>query len=334
MEIIVNEKKLDFQLEEEKTFSDVLKNLEEWTSSNGAIITGVKLNGTELGYDDISKSADLRVDEIAKVELSITGLKEFSAKKFIETGESFLRLASMREGIIYAYANGDKSGPGEEIKKFGKFLESLISAFRELCSIAGIDMKTDFGTGAIETELAGLKEFSDKINSSVSSVERTVEILKSEDAKRIDDWVKITVSVMEYLKNGIIETEESAKVNIEDIENNINRIDALVEAVPYITVKMQTGEYRDAMKKVEEFSAGFELVITDVQNIGGKTGGDLFSMTMDGTSFEENILKLKGMIENIVGALSDADYVSVCDILEYEFVPEIGRTRQFFLKLM
>lgn len=88
MEILVNSKKIDFTLEDERNVSDIVKDLEKWINENNNVISSIKVNNKNIGLDELN-SFSMDIDSVKKIEV-VTKNKIDLAFESIDTTLEYL----------------------------------------------------------------------------------------------------------------------------------------------------------------------------------------------------------------------------------------------------
>ncbi|RKX98248.1 MAG: hypothetical protein DRP55_08350, partial [Spirochaetes bacterium] len=74
MKILVNEKSIDFTLENESKLGDVIRNLEKWIAQSDNVIRSVRVNNRDLNLDNFNNDvnnneSNMKIEEIKTVEI-------------------------------------------------------------------------------------------------------------------------------------------------------------------------------------------------------------------------------------------------------------------------
>jgi len=69
MKILINDKNIDFTLEQEEKFGDVIKDLEKWITQNDNVIRHVRVNNKILDLEDFNVENRMKIEDIKKVEI-------------------------------------------------------------------------------------------------------------------------------------------------------------------------------------------------------------------------------------------------------------------------
>ncbi len=69
MEIIINDEKVDYTVEDEKSLGDVLKSLEGWVAENGGIINTVSVDEREIAFGQQTEQLDKSISSINRLSL-------------------------------------------------------------------------------------------------------------------------------------------------------------------------------------------------------------------------------------------------------------------------
>ena len=90
MQIFIDNKELDFQLEEEKTLKEVIDALNSWLSSENYFITGLKVDNNETDPEDSDLLISLKVDSISDIKLTTANFLELKLSQLDAVQQYFI----------------------------------------------------------------------------------------------------------------------------------------------------------------------------------------------------------------------------------------------------
>ncbi|MDR2102891.1 MAG: hypothetical protein LBP42_02175 [Treponema sp.] len=131
MDITINGKPADITLESEKNLGDFLTGLESWLEGAGHRISGIQLDGRDIGADALSASVERELQDVGTIAIRTLSWPELAAEALLCTLENIsawenaspedksLILESWREGAAGRFL-------AEQIPDFFKEIEKLL----------------------------------------------------------------------------------------------------------------------------------------------------------------------------------------------------------------
>ncbi|MDI6786009.1 MAG: hypothetical protein QMD92_04790 [bacterium] len=327
MEIILNGQNLDFELENEKTLSEVLLAIGKWTAeTNSEVITSIRLNeGEEILPEEGFKSKK-PLKEINKVELETVRIVELSIDGLIELLDYFPQLKSMIKKTLKAIEKKDEKKLKNLVEKIINDVDWAYALIEDIYESMQVEEKTIFlEEKAVKKEKEILNNIKQELIELLAKnkTEELGNLLKEQLYFHIDEWLKLFPKLIECFRN-IKGKEVDSKAlfeEIEEIKKFKNRLNALSSNLVNVSVKMQTGDDIKAMEMFQGDITILEDLISLVQNIQRCFNLNYSNIKVNDKSIEEEILTLKNMLGEIIMAFENNDIVMLCDLLEYELSP-------------
>ncbi len=252
MQIFIDNSKLDFKLEEEKTLIEVIEAVSRWLMEENYYISGLSVDGTETDYTDRDILSSLKIDSINEVRI---------------TAESFLELKLAQLDAIQHYfmliLNNITAGDRES-------LVSVLDDYKNIKPLlkTNIDKVYDKNTGFIENFLENISEidnhfreisiFSENIiiiaetrKNEIISPETELEALKKSFEKTAEDAGNVSILLqtgrdreamnnvidfVEFLKKfsrilSILDMKKCIPLNKEEIQDFNSKLSELCNAI-------------------------------------------------------------------------------------------------------
>lgn len=312
MKIFINGKELSVIIENEKNAYEVLKPVEEWCNSNSFLINRIAIDENELSpYIDEEYKA-ISIENIKKIEIEALSRGEYYLSSIISIAEYIEKISKTDSAIL--------NEKDIEALKDGIFwiLDSIPRAVF-LCNM-------NLETHGIIHILKMLEVKLERLNTLIANEEDYLDTVKEffqDDLKPfINDKV---IPAMELVL-------EDAKLNSMIIfANDINENNALykigtlpkfqpfiIEILDEVVNKLQTGKDKEAFIYAEKFSHAVGLSFSILSKVAEIRSINYNDIKIDDISLLDSINDFNEMMNNLLDAFSNEDYISIADLLEYE----------------
>lgn len=309
MEILLNDVPLNFKLEGEETLLTVIEGLQQWCESQKLAISEIVINEDLIHYlvDEetlngipLSEVNTIQVRANTYVEhayISLLECYEYTGK-VIDTGEniSFDDLSSVCEGLTW-----------------------ILEAVPQVTFILQLDIND---TNMLEA-LKMLEIAKERLLSAIAN---------SNEEDAIAYFNKDTVPFLTQFKGALEALITDAEMQLLCLiasnvteENVISRLGSLKQLFPpllalldRIVHSLQTGNDKEAFLCLQKLTEGVGNVIGMVSAIKNAFDIDLGEVRIEERSFESVIRDLQSVLQDIIAAFSNEDFVTISDLLEYE----------------
>ncbi len=252
MQIYIDNEKLDFQLETEKTLDEILDALSRWLSSENYYISELAVDDNIIDHTDTDKISSLKIDHISKINISTYSFLELKISQ----------LDAIQQYFILVLKNIDEGNR-----------ESLINVLKDYSNIKpllkiNIDKVYENNSGFIETFLSNesdieshkdeIKVFSENIiiiaesrKSEILSPEKELDQLKNQFEKTAEEAGNVSILLqtgrdkeamdrviefIEFLKKfsrilSILDMKKSIPLNKSDIQDFNSMLSELCNAI-------------------------------------------------------------------------------------------------------
>lgn len=296
MEILINDKEVDFTLETEKNIGDVYSGIEEYLSNEGYVITQIKMDDEVLDLE--TKSWDsASIDTIANFSVTAQSPAEIQIQAIETLIEYF---SGLRECV--------ESENSSTIQK----LISEAPIIHEHLSLVLNDSKSGAPNSAAEI-------YCSLLNDSEFIKDRSI---NREHGLRVLTFINnITMILKERLEE--INSPVSAFLSAIRVAN------AMIEELTQISIMLQTGKDHDAMRLIVRFTELIQKILRTLQYLE-RIGYINFSKdTIGEESIKNFCIELKKTLSELFDGFSNNDMVLIGDIVEYEVVPKLENLSEF-----
>lgn len=299
MDIYINEKQVDFQLETEKNVYDILENIERWGGENNLIILNYKLNQGELLFlIDRQENKQSLIADIDRIDVCMVSNEEYvfkstkELKTFCEKFKSNVYKVEIDEAITALEWIEDN-------------LKSLLDIFKLINKDFFLEVVKD-----IKISLYKPAKNKNILDEQLNKLEELTHRLV----------FKAWVSHLSF--NLKVATKESSFKVRDEI---ITLSDELIDKIPPIAENIQTGRDGEAMHAIEDLTEAYQVLMmyAEKTQILAKTIADKANKT--GKNLFEDI---KNILKEIEEHLDKEDMVQVSDLIEYEFGEKLRDLKQ------
>jgi hypothetical protein len=287
LEILINEEKVDYTLENEKNLGEVITSLENWLQNSGFIITSIKRDTLELLTDKRSDWETTAIADIEKLALTAKTVNELH----ISTCENVIAFLSLLKRAVEQADHGLLS---ELSTGFPFVVESLRLVFSNNRLIPIANEIRDFEALKPLLSLEGLSPENAKS--------------ETETIERLYDKVTILIYELKYPSDALKNITSDLKASIKDISD--------------VSILLQTGKDRKAFDSIIHFSELFQSFLRVFTYLKSIKKLELSSYKIGDISLDEYYNNLNGILEELHNAFTINDFVLIGDLLEYEIAPK------------
>ena len=285
MEIKINEEKINFELENEKTLGEIIQVIRNWIYSSGFVITSVFLDGQEIRIDEQSDWQNIPISDIKSLNIKINHVTELRAANL----QTVSRYLGMLEKAIMA---SDKKMYSELLTGFPFMLESIGSNYL-------LNQDTDSLDKIIKTT-----SVANKMN------------LDDDKKKEIGELIARIVKNTENALQEIQHPEEA-------LRGIVTKLHTSSEEISEVSVLLQSGKDKQAMDYVVKFSDLTQRFFRILTALGDAGKVQLNSIKIQGKKSSEFYHELNDILNQLLEAFHVQDSVLIGDLLEYEIAPRM-----------
>ena len=320
MKIFINGKELYATLENEKNAYEVLNPLEEWCNSNSFLINRIIINEKEMSPYIDKEYETISIENIKQIEIEALSHSEYYLSSIISITEYIEKIsktdsATLTENDIEALKDG-----------IFWVLDSIPRAIF-LCNMNLETHGVIHILKMLEVKLERLNSLKNNEKDEEDYLNKVKEFFQDDLKPFVNDKVLPTMELV----------LEDAKINTmiifaNDInENNaLYKIGTLPKFQPFITEildevvnKLQTGKDKEAFIYAEKFSHIVGLSFSILSKVAEVCSINYSNIKIEKMSLLDAINDFNSMMNNLLDAFSNEDYISIADLLEYEIKEKI-----------
>lgn len=319
MKIFINGKELSSTLENEKNAYEVLKPVEEWCNSNSFLINRILIDEKEMSPYIDEEYKNIAIENIKKIDIEALSHSEYYLSSMISIIEYIEKISKVDSITL--------SEKDIEDLKDGIFW--ILDSVPRAIFLCNMNLETH---GVIHI----LKMLEVKL-------ERLNTLTDNEEYNNYSDKVKefFQDDFKPFLNDKVLPSMDmvlqDAKINaIIIFANNINENNALykigtlpkfqpfiIEILDEVVDKLQTGKDKEAFIYAEKFSHIVGLSFSVLSKVAEICSIDYSNIKIDNISLIDSINDFNSMMNNLLEAFSNEDYISIADLLEYEIKEKI-----------
>lgn len=319
MKIFINGKELSATLENEKNAYEVLKPVEEWCNSNSFLINRILIDEKEMSPYIDEEYKNIAIENIKKIDIEALSHSEYYLSSMISIIEYIEKVSKVDSVTL--------SEKDIEDLKDGIFW--ILDSVPRAIFLCNMNLETH---GVIHI----LKMLEVKL-------ERLNTLTDNEEYNNYSDKVKefFQDDFKPFLNDKVLPSMDmvlqDAKINaIIIFANNINENNALykigtlpkfqpfiIEILDEVVDKLQTGKDKEAFIYAEKFSHIVGLSFSVLSKVAEICSIDYSNIKIDNISLLDSINDFNSMMNNLLEAFSNEDYISIADLLEYEIKEKI-----------
>lgn len=319
MKIFINGKELSATLENEKNAYEVLKPVEEWCNSNSFLINRILIDEKEMSPYIDEEYKNIAIENIKKIDIEALSHSEYYLSSMISIIE-YIEKVSKVDSITLSE---------KDIEDLKDGIFWILDSVPRAIFLCNMNLETH---GVIHI----LKMLEVKL-------ERLNTLTDNEEYDNYSDKVKefFQDDFKPFLNDKVLPSMDmvlqDAKINaIIIFANNINENNALykigtlpkfqpfiIEILDEVVDKLQTGKDREAFIYAEKFSHIVGLSFSVLSKVAEICSIDYSNIKIDNISLLDSINDFNSMMNNLLEAFSNEDYISIADLLEYEIKEKI-----------
>lgn len=297
MDVYIMGTKVDFKVEKERTIKDVIENISELVYSYGQSITELRVDG-KIYYPTSNELGEISIDNVKNLEIETASFFEVSVSlifSLIPYVKKFKELVKNKTLDQYQL---------EEAKQW--IIDALVSS----------------------TDMVFVFSYNSEW---IKTRNKIISFLQDLSYNELNENPKLREEILNNLEILEVFLTDLTKI-FERIENDgevvfdssiDNDISEMLELIDEISLDLQLGKDSDALGKIYEFADAF-LDLFYYLNISVKfirMHPDLYEK-LKSYDFSK-INETSKIIENIISAINQKDFVYASDLITYELKPQL-----------
>lgn len=326
MEILINDEKVEFELETEKNVGDIIKGLESWIGENDNVIESISIDSVTVPFDyncsefsrSISLVKELKVITLTQIELAvntIVSLGEYITKILSEydDSDSLTYYDSILEGMKLIY-----SGIVDSLRILN--VNSIVIVNRKGITLKDVLLEMNefiliYEKKYIDSE--GIKKLQDLLKNMLYFIAIVFRWAVIKNILFFKDWDKTKTS--SFLKEIFQDLSYVCSSSFQKFES--------------ISKDLQIGEDRKALGDLYYITELLDEVISILKITKVMYTIDFKSMLISDKSIDDLFYEITDRLKSIESAFKNGDMITVGDVLEYEIKPLFKQIPELFEKI-
>ena len=313
MKIFINGKELSVMLENEENAYEILKPIEEWCNSNDFLINKVIIDEREFQPYIDEEYETIPIDGIEKIEVEALSHAEYS----------LYSIMSIMEYIDNVCNTEAESLTQKDIEALKDGISWILDSVPRAIFLFNMSLESYGIIHLIKMLEVKLERF----NSLSDNLEKNIEFFNEEFKPFLKE--KMIPAMELVIEEAKINTIALFASNITS-SNALYKIGSLPKFLPLIldilesiVNKLQSGNDKDAFIYAEKFSRIVSFSFSILSTAAAIYSIDYSQISLNSVTLSDAISDFNDMMNNVLEAFANEDYISIADLLEYEIKERI-----------
>lgn len=322
MEIQINDYSVDFELDGEKTISDVIYSITEWTQKRDLIFTEAKINNENYAVDQVP---EISLDEVKILNCIVQSKADVIISSFNAAIDYCSRVQTFIEKSV-----PDKMPDMGELDNIASGIGWLSEVLNKSEQLLSLDFKeVMFKDKTVQYYLDGLKSFSGELNLNDRTSHISELLEKGKDLFLTTSDIFKMLLMSDEMKVLVIQSIDSPDILINALVNIKKEIPNQIENLEQISISYQTGKDEAASQKLTYFVDFIFQYTRTCYQLSPVFGIDMEKVLVDGISITKKNNEIQVLLKEITSVMENKDIISLSDILEYEMKPALENAENY-----
>ncbi len=312
MEVQINGFPIEITLEEEKTVSDVVVSVSEWTSERNLIFVGIEV---DEDYYNIEEVPDISIDD-AKVLNCLVQSKSDIVYDTVNEGIDYC------ERVIDFFSDMDHKAATEELEDLVSGMEWLQEVFPSVAGLLNMNLaEIRYRDSNIDSYIHKLNEFKHSIVQFIAAGEGEFNF----DSRLFEELKEIFAVFLlsEEMRKLIVDSIDSPDILVGTLKKIEESLPDQMKILEEAAIAYQTGNDKEGVEKLFEFIDFMFGYTRTCYQMAPVFNLDFDKIEIDGISLSEKNRELHNLLNDTLEIIENNDMISLADILEYEMVEAI-----------
>ena len=334
MEILLNGRPIEYELEGEGTVGDIVKALDEWLAKTGKVLLTLRVDGTDVAIRDPSPALARGLAGVARVEAEGQDARVLAIET-LDEGKAYLqRLGRLIPGLAESVP---RSGPlGDDIRERyvqllegSSFLESVFRSAARLFDQTLSEVKIPARGGSegaevsLEILLLRLGDFRDHGRRGLDEGRGDVlaGLLGPPLAALLEDLSLGTDRLLARIETSGESMGEDREELLASARAILPNLEAVGERLERVATQIQTGKTSDGLSSLAEIAGLIEEVFRLIQRLERSLGLTPEEIPMGTGTLASSGQSVAMVLQELLTAFEKEDRVLIADLAEYEVTP-------------
>ena len=322
MEVQINNCPVNFELENEKTVSDVIESMNKWITERALVFTEAMIDDKNYFIDELP-------------DIPIGNVKQINC---IVQSNADIVISSLNEGIDYCnkaqhFMDSSIKDEKPDLSQVESLFEGsnwLIEVFRTVIQLLSMNAEEiKYKDKEIAEYLNDLDKFKDEILTKKDTIS-TIELFKtgSNLFTAIENIFRMML-ISDELKSLIIRSIDSPDSLVKSLFELKENIPGQLDNLEETACAFQAGKDYEASEKLQAFTDFVFQYSRTIHQISAVFEIDLSKITVNEIDMNEKNAEIQNLLTEIVNVMENDDIISLSDILEYEMKPLFEDLNQY-----
>lgn len=295
MTIFINETKVDFKLENEKTLQEVVNSLLQWVDGQGHQLQSILVDGAPLMAENMEDWQDNPIADIERIDLSTISRMEARLNYLQALYQFFLLLQRSLE------------------ERNDSLLQQISSTYPSIREKLG---------QLFPPESQGQHTFTDKLDAFLTGSGIF-------DSGKVPEQPEALIELVSKLNLIISELIREITNPLAELLSTAELLKRLVSEMEEVSVLLQTGKDKEAMDSIIRFTELSQKLLRIYPNLMHHGIIDVTKAKVMDKPFDEFYKEFNAILIELTDAFRANDSVLLGDLLEYEIAPRLEELTNF-----
>ena len=313
MDIFLNGKPVEYEIETETTIGQVIDYVAKWLLGQGAVLVSGRLDGQSFDLLENSEIRSTSIKEHHKLEFESQNARLLVIETVNELGQYLDRVARLAPGLT------EKEITEETVTQLVDGLWWCEDVFKRVEEILRLSFREiEFEGEKLHKRILRLGDIRDHIGAAFKGGNHAAlrGLLRDSVGPLCDTLVRAIPIILE--KGELNYPTDGLKEELEELLPSLQQLPERLEA---IAVKISIGDSARGMQEFAEAVSALEKAFLFVEKGRKQLAIPDEELVMDGKSFEERNQALSGILSELIEAFERRDRVLIGDLIEYEIAP-------------
>ena len=322
MQVLINDYPVDFELEQERSVSDIISSVSEWSRERDLVFYELYINDDLFPLDRVP---DVDIDDINIINCIVHSKADIVFSSVDEAARYCDRVSLFVGRVVDTGEWGENEG-GDLAQGTEWLMEVLVKVLNLLGISAGglklRDRDVAEHITAIGTFLGTLRGISDP------SAARALLAAEKELFADIKQIFRMLIQ-SDAMRSLIVQSIDSPDVLIAALVKTGEELSGQLENIQAAAIAYQTGRDAEGSERLKAFVDFIYRYTRTCYQAAPVFKIDPARISVGGVSLEQKNRELRDLLHEIIGIMENNDIISLSDILEYEIVPALSNLGEY-----
>lgn len=320
MELTINNYPIHFQIEKEKTVTDIIHSISQWAHERELIFTEVHIDDESYLID---RAPEKDLGDVSTINCIIQSKADL-VFTIIEEGASYCNRVA---AFIEQHTNADSLSK-EQVQQLITGIDWLLEVMSKVTGLLGISAEQlQVKDRTVSWYVEELETMHGKLEGNGSS--DIAGVLKSGNFFTELRAVFRLLLHSDEMRKLIIQSIDSPDIIISSLEQIRAEVADQLKKIEETAVAFQTGKDDEGSRGLQVFIDFMYRYTRTCYQVGPVFNIDLSSIEVNGKSLEDKNTELQDFLNETLSILENNDIISLSDILEYEILPALEDVEQY-----